>query len=53
MKKEKVTRKIAIVVQQRVFDALEKSAEKDLKTVSQIIRELIINYLVEQKGFIK
>ena len=47
MKKEKPSRHINIVVQPSLFDLLETKCNKRYKTVSEVIRELIVKYVEE------
>lgn len=43
--KEKIDREIRFRIQQSLFDQFEKKCEKEYKTISEILRELVVNYL--------
>jgi predicted DNA-binding protein len=45
MEKEKVTRDINIRVHPSLFEKLQKKCKKRYKTVSEVVRELIVEYV--------
>lgn len=45
MNKEKVTRDLSVKVQPSLFDKFSKKCKGNYKTVSEVIRELMINYV--------
>ena len=49
MKKEKYTEEIRIVVPPSLYDPFLKKCEKDHKTLSQALRELMWVYVEEDK----
>lgn len=45
MKKEKINKKITLVVQKSLFEPFEEKCKKEYKTISIKIRELIWRYI--------
>ena len=45
MKKEKISRELRVIIQQYLYEKLEDNCNKKYKTISALIRELIVNYL--------
>ena len=45
MKKEKISRELRVLIQQSLYEKLEDNCNKKYKTISALIRELIVNYL--------
>jgi len=50
MKKEKFTREIRIVVPPSLYSPFLKKCEKQYKTISEVLRELILSYIGEDKN---
>jgi metal-responsive CopG/Arc/MetJ family transcriptional regulator len=48
MNKEKTTRKITIVIQPTLFEKLDKICQKEYKTMSSFLREIIVKYIQER-----
>ena len=48
MKKEKITREIRVLMQPSLYERLEKKCQEKYKTISDIIRELVVKYLEEK-----
>jgi hypothetical protein len=45
MAKEKMSREVRIKVQEKLYEQFRKKCERDFKTVSIVMRELMMNYL--------
>jgi hypothetical protein len=49
MKKEKFTQEIRIVVPPSLYNPFLLKCEKRYKTISEVLRELMVEYLKEEK----
>ena len=49
MKKEKFTREITIVVPPSLFEEFNKKCNNKFKTVSEVLRELMVSYIREDE----
>lgn len=47
--KEKMNREIRVVIQQSLYDKLQQKCDNNYKTLSEVIRDLVNNYLKEEK----
>ncbi len=47
--KEKINREIRVLIQQSLYDQLQKKCDEEYKTLSEVIRNLVVNYLKEAK----
>jgi metal-responsive CopG/Arc/MetJ family transcriptional regulator len=50
MNKENVTRDLNVKIQPTLFDEFAKQCKSKYKTVSEVIRELMVEYIERQKG---
>jgi len=46
---EKINREIRVLIQQSLYDKLQQKCEENYKTLSEVIRDLVHNYLKEGK----
>jgi len=49
MKKEKFTEEIRIVVPPSLRSSFQEKCERRYKTISEVLRELMVNYIEEEK----
>jgi len=49
MKREKFTEEIRVVVPPSLRSSFQAKCEKKYKTISEVLRELMVNYLEEEK----
>lgn len=49
MKKEKYTEEIRIVVPPSLYSPFLEKCEKQYKTISQVLRELMLDYIKEEE----
>jgi metal-responsive CopG/Arc/MetJ family transcriptional regulator len=47
--KEKINREIRVLIQQSLYDQLQKKCDEEYKTLSEVIRNLVVHYLKEKK----
>ena len=47
--KEKINREIRVLIQQSLYDQLQKKCDEEYKTLSEVIRNLVLHYLKEKK----
>ena len=47
--KEKINREIRDLIQQSLYDQLQKKCDEEYKTLSEVIRNLVVHYLKEKK----
>lgn len=45
--KEKITREIRVLIQPSLYEQLQEKCDKEYKTLSQVIRELVVKYINE------
>ena len=48
---EKVNREIRVLIQQSLYDKLQQKCDDNYKTLSEVIRDLVNNYLKEGKWY--
>lgn len=44
-----MNREIRVVIQQSLYDKLQQKCDNNYKTLSEVIRDLVNNYLKEEK----
>lgn len=49
MKKEKIDRKLTIVIQPSLMTAFQKKCSEKYKKVSEVLRELMLKYINEKE----
>ena len=47
--KEKINRERRVLIQQSLYDQLQKKCDEEYKTLSEVIRNLVVHYLKEKK----
>ena len=47
--KDKIDREIRVKVQERLFEKFKNKCEKEFKTISIVIRELMADYIKDNK----
>jgi metal-responsive CopG/Arc/MetJ family transcriptional regulator len=44
---EKINREIRVLIQQSLYDQLQNKCDKEYKTLSEVIRDLVLKYIKE------
>ena len=42
---EKIDREIRVLIQQSLYEQLQKKCEQEYKTLSEVIRDLVVKYI--------
>jgi metal-responsive CopG/Arc/MetJ family transcriptional regulator len=45
---EKISREIRVLIQPSLYDQLQEKCDKEYKTISEVIRDLVVQYVKKQ-----
>lgn len=46
---EKISREIRVLIQPSLYEQLQKKCDEEYKTLSEVIRDLVVKYIKEEK----